>query len=160
MTIVAVDPGPLESALVVIEEDGRVTLAVKELNESIRKRLRTESFHRQAVIEMVQAMGMPVGAEVFETVFWIGRFAESCANAGVVMRLNRRDVKQHFCNSDKAKDANIRQALLDRYGGNSAARGKKKSPGPLYGVKGDCWQALAVGLVAMDRIAATRARVA
>jgi hypothetical protein len=34
------------------------------------------------------------------------------------------------------------------------AIGKKKSPGPLYGIKGDQWAALAVALCLGDRIQA------
>ena len=56
---------------------------------------------------------MPVGAEVFETVYWSGRFAEAY---GVehVERITRVDVKMHLCHTSRAKDGNIRQALIDR----------------------------------------------
>jgi hypothetical protein len=60
-------------------------------------------------------------------------------------RVTRRQVKLHLCGSMKAKDANIRQAILDRFGG-SAAIGLKKTPGPLYGVKGHEFAALGVAL--------------
>jgi hypothetical protein len=52
----------------------------------------------------------------------------------------------------KAKDANIRQALIDIYGGNDKAIGNKKTPGPLYGIKGDLWAALAVAVTFGRRI--------
>jgi hypothetical protein len=59
-------------------------------------------------------------------------------------RVYRRDVKLHICGSQRAKDANIRQALIDCYGGKVEAIGKKKAPGPLYGISSHAWSALAV----------------
>ena len=58
---------------------------------------------------------MAVGAEVFETVHWSGRFTEALWPTPVV-QLPRRAVKLHLCGSARAKDPNIRQALLDRFG--------------------------------------------
>jgi hypothetical protein len=42
---------------------------------------------------------------------------------------------------------NIRKAIIDLYGPNEKrVLGTKKEPGPLYGVSGDGWAALGVGL--------------
>jgi hypothetical protein len=46
----------------------------------------------------------------------------------------------------KAKDSNIRQALIDRFG----EVGIKKNPGWFYGFKKDIWQAYAVGITYHD----------
>jgi hypothetical protein len=46
----------------------------------------------------------------------------------------------------KAKDGNIRQALIDRFG----PVGTKKNPGWFYGFSGDVWQAYAVGVTYAD----------
>jgi hypothetical protein len=52
----------------------------------------------------------------------------------------------------RATDANIRASLIDRYGpGKDSAIGSKRSPGPLYGLKGDEWSALAVALTVSAR---------
>lgn len=102
------------------------------------------------VIEMVSSYGMPVGRETFETVYWVGRFVE--AYHGEAHRIYRKDVKLHFCDSARAKDANIWQAVLDRYGGKEKAVGKKKTPGPLYGITSHCRQALALGLAWLDGV--------
>lgn len=99
--------------------------------------------------EMIASYGMPVGREVFETCLWIGRFIERWA--GESKLIYRQEVKLHLCRSVSARDANIRQALLDRYGpGKKVAQGTKKYPGPLYGVSGDVWAALAVGTYYLD----------
>jgi len=59
--------------------------------------------------------------------------------------LPRRAVKLALCGDSRAKDANIRQALIDRFGG-SAAIGRKTAPGPLYGISRDVWSALAIAV--------------
>lgn len=95
-------------------------------------------------IEMIASYGMPVGKEVFETCVWIGRFQEAWPDLGKTRLVYRRDVKLHLCGSPRAKDGNIRQALLDKLG----PVGTKKEPGPLYGVKSHAWAAVAVAVTA------------
>ena len=99
------------------------------------------------VIEMFQGFGMSVGATVFETVFWIGRFCE--AWKGPFHRIFRKDVKIHLCNNMRAKDSNISQALRDRFG----EKPTKLKPNPVYGefkLKRDQWQAFALAVTWMD----------
>jgi hypothetical protein len=100
-------------------------------------------------IEMIASQGMAVGQSTFETVYWIGRFAERVMTQGYdVKRITRHAIKMHLCGSMRAKDANIRQALIDRFG----EVGTKKSPGPLYGVKSHIWAALAVAVTTWDSL--------
>jgi hypothetical protein len=91
-----------------------------------------------AAIEMIASYGLPVGREVFETCLWIGRFMERLDKP--TRLIYRKDVKLHLCNSPRAKDGNVRQALVDKYG----KPGTKKNPGKLYGISGHLWAALAV----------------
>jgi hypothetical protein len=60
--------------------------------------------------------------------------------------VKRMKVKMHLCGNSRAKDGNIRQALIDRLG----APGKKKAPGPTFGVVADQWQALALAVTVWD----------
>ena len=49
--------------------------------------------------------------------------------------------------TSRAKDAHVRQSLLDRYGSTrQLAIGSKSRPGPLYGISGHSWAALAVAV--------------
>jgi len=106
-------------------------------------------------VEMIASYGMPVGAEVFETCVWVGRFEQAWlhyrSGRPAPMRILRKDVKTHLCGTMKAKDGNIRQALIDRYGGKAAGIGLKATPGPLYGFSGDMWAALGVAVTAAER---------
>lgn len=102
----------------------------------------------ELIIEEIASYGMPVGREVFQTVRWSGRFEEAYGKARYIPRLN---VKMHICKSPKANDSTIRQALIDRFGpGREKAIGTKKNPGPLYGISGDQWAALALALTALE----------
>ena len=123
--ILAIDPGPLESAWVIYEDaTRRVCSHAKVENDEVLAMLSLSPDCHEVVIEMVACYGMAVGAEVFETVFWIGRFWEIARRDIGVTRLYRKDVKMHLCNSMRAKDGNIRQALIDKLG----APGTKKNP--------------------------------
>jgi len=100
---------------------------------------------------------MPVGREVFETVLWIGRFVEAANQAGREAELiYRKDVKLHLCQSTRAKDGNVRQAILDRFprvgGGATPQVGTAKQPGPLYGCRSHVWSALAVAITRHDSL--------
>lgn len=140
--IIAIDPGTTESAIV--QWDGqKVQEAVILDNELCRVFLRGRSKPFTLAVEMVACYGMAVGKEVFETCLQIGRIQEiACVRAIPCNLVYRREVKMHLCGSMKAKDANIRQALIDKFG----QVGTKKSPGKLYGIKSHLWAALAVAV--------------
>jgi hypothetical protein len=148
--ILAIDPGTTRSAWVLLR-GGRPEAFGIDPNELILWALRAGTLPDGtlgrppvAVIEQVASYGMPVGAEVFETVRWSGRFEEALHPTPVVL-LPRMAVKMHLCGNSRAKDPNIRQALLDKFGGKSAT-GTKKAPGPLHGIHADLWAALAVAV--------------
>jgi hypothetical protein len=147
--VLAIDPGNTESAWVLLGANARLLEFKKEPNEILIERLRNLEFLEADIfIEMVASYGMPVGVEIFDTCAWIGRFEEAC---GIATRLYRKDVKLYLCQDSRANDASIRQALIDRYGPEkSIAIGTKKVPGPLYGVSGDIWAALAIAVMAYD----------
>lgn len=154
MKIFAIDPGPAESAYCMI--DGDDISCNKVGNTWLINAMTASQLEGHAlVVEQIRSYGMSVGAEVFDTCEWSGRFIErylSCTGIrGEVVKIPRIEVKSHLCHSAKAKDSNIRQAIIDRFGGKEKAIGKKKNPGPLYGVKDDMWAALAVGLTYLDR---------
>lgn len=118
----------------------------KLLNDSMIKLVLDQSIFedKQLVVEQVASMGMAVGAEVFETVFWTGRFCQAWGRD--FHRIKRHQVKMHLCGNMRAKDANIRQALIDQLG----PPGTKKSPGATYGISGDVWSALAIGVTFLE----------
>lgn len=144
MRILAIDPGQSQSSWVLYEtREKRVCHSGTAEN-----RLVVDTLHRPGpdwvVIEMVASYGMPVGREVFDTCVWIGRFIEArtMTKPHGLSLLYRKDVKLHLCGSPRANDGTIRKALMDKLG----PKGTKKKPGPLYGIKNDQWQALALAV--------------
>jgi len=160
MRILAIDPGPEESAYVVYETmDKSLVRWAKVPNWQLRHMLRDTDSHftdcSRCIIEMIASYGMAVGQSTFETCVWVGRFQEKWdsdwRNANQAERITRGDVKLHLCHSMKAKDSNVMAAICDRYGGDlKTAKGTKKDPGPLYGLAGDGWAALGVAITAAE----------
>jgi hypothetical protein len=142
MTIIAIDPGTTQSGFVAMNADGDILNCGVAENEELIDYLGNDAPGHILAIEMIQSFGMPVGAEVFATCVYIGRLIERWQ--GEYRLVFRKDIKLHLCGSPRAKDGNIRQALIDLYGGKEAAIGKKATPGPLYKVKSHAWAALAV----------------
>jgi hypothetical protein len=140
--ILAIDPGTEQSGWCLFEKR-QVTCSGIAPNEEILRMMRSHPDIALA-IEMIASYGMPVGREVFETCVWIGRFQQAHPTPDDVRLVYRKDVKLHLCGSARAKDANIRQALIDKLG----PIGTKKTPGPLYGVTSHAWAAVAVAVTA------------
>lgn len=151
--IFAIDPGTTKSAYC-IYEGGEIQEAGILDNEKVIEFLAHffDSSCIDVVIEMVASYGMAVGKEVFETVRWIGRFQQASPNPDDVVFVYRKDVKMHLCGSMKAKDANIRQALIDKIG----PQGTKKNQGPTYGISKDMWSALAVAVTYDEKVRAAQ----
>ncbi len=152
MRILAIDPGTERSAWVLFDDraGGVVVNHGLELNNVLLARLRRDLCMIEfdvAVVEWLSCYGATVGAEVFETAFVAGRFVEALGFRGrPAHRILRVKVKAYVCGSTRAKDVDVRRALLDRWGGKERAIGTKKAPGPLYGIRKDEWAALAVAV--------------
>lgn len=152
--ILAIDPGNKESGIVLLGPDYRPLHVTKEGNEDVLDEItaNADKFD-EVVIEMVASYGMAVGATVFETCVWIGRFEQRLRDFGkTVARIPRHRVKMNLCHKSTAKDSNITQALVDRFAPNEPNKGKgtKKAPGFFYGFKKDIWQAYALGVTYLD----------
>lgn len=148
-TIFAIDPGNKESGFALIRmPDFKLLDFGKVENRQLLQDLpfvvgQADHF----AVEMVASYGMAVGKDVFETCVWIGRFIQAVEPKEHTF-IYRKDEKMCLCGSMKAKDSNIRQALIDRYAAFDFKSGKgvKKNPDTFYGVSKDVWQAIAVAV--------------
>ncbi|MFY7866412.1 hypothetical protein [Roseateles sp.] len=142
--ILAIDPGPTECGWALLSGRRLLESGVLGLHEMLAALRGTcTSPETRVAVEMIASYGMPVGAEVFQTCVNIGRMVETCAERGREVQLvTRHAVKMHLCGNTRAKDSNIRQALIDLLG----PPGTKAAPGPTYGVKSHAWPALAVAV--------------
>tara|TARA_R110002020_G_scaffold285795_3_gene501303 strand:- start:508 stop:1056 length:549 start_codon:yes stop_codon:yes gene_type:complete len=156
--MLAIDPGPKASGYVLIE-DGEIYRSDTEDNEHII----SAGYNPGLVIfEWCNSMGMPVGQDVFHTCRQVGRMQEAFSHhcrkpaSGLtapceIHLIQRNQVKLALCGrSVGINDAVIRQRLIDLFpatgGGRVPAIGTKAERGPLYGVTGHAWQALAAGI--------------
>lgn len=146
MKLLAIDPGDNESGWILL--DGKTP---EHFGKSSNLEMLTTVKTIDAdllLVEYMAAMGMPTAQEVLDAQFWTGRFVE--AWQGRWKAIKRHEVKMAICGNMRARDPHIRQALIDRYGGKAVAIGKKKSPGPLYGIVDDMWSALAVAICYLE----------
>lgn len=147
LKILAIDPGNKQSAYVLLA-DHIVEAGLVE-NQTCLERVFELATQPDVLVvcEKIESYGMPVGREVFDTVFFTGRLYEVLH--GGMDFVPRKDVKLALCGQLRAKDGNIIQALKDRFGGKPT----KAQPNPFYGgykLKADEWQALALAVVVRD----------
>lgn len=150
MKILAIDPGNEKSAWCFIDPETLKPIDFgKDVNNVVLAAIQNMSYCR-IVIERVASYGMAVGREVFETCEWVGRFTQAARVTPAY--IYRRDEKLHICGDSRAKDANIRRALIDRFAKHDLKNGKgtKKNPDWFYGFSADVWAAYAVGITYIE----------
>ena len=162
MNRLGVDPGTDQTAWAVYNTKTKtIPRFGLEPNAEFLKRIQNNDFGvivDSMAMEMIASYGMAVGKTVFETCVWIGRFVQAwmtMAETNTFEYIYRKDEKITLCGTMKAKDSNIRQAIMDRYGSTrQLVLGTKKNPGPLYGVSKDVWAAIAVAITSeeMERV--------
>jgi len=152
MKVFGIDPGSEQSAYVIWNGEEILAKGILENGKMVYLLMDYgNAFLTRVVIEQVRSYGMPVGATVFDTVFWSGRFCQAWPNE--FHQMPRLKVKQHICHDSRAKDSNIIQALVDRfaYGVRNKGKGTKPEPGFFYGFKKDIWQAFALAVTWHDQ---------
>lgn len=160
MNVFAIDPGNEQSAWCIMNDQYELVEFGKDSNNLVMKKLKDKldiyikfvPYIDYVVLERVASYGMPVGREVFETCEWIGRYAQEAEKITFVDYIYRRDEKLYLCFDSKAKDSNIRAALIERFAKHDFknGRGTKTNPDYFYGVKADIWAAIAVAVTYLD----------
>ena len=158
--IIGIDPGTTESAYVLVDAVTLRPIAfTKQENElmychmvdAIRALELCSYEELHIAIERFASYGMPIGQETIDAIEWGAIFRERLKDFPVA-RIFRRDEKLTICGSPRANDANIIQALTDRFapGQPNHGKGTKKDPGFFYGFRKDIWQAFAVAVTYHD----------
>ena len=150
MKVLSIDPGNRNSAWCMIDGETLKPLSFgKEENQVVLTAVQHLSYDR-IVIERVASYGMAVGRDVFETCEWVGRFTQAARVPPDYVY--RQEEKLHICGDSRAKDTNIRRALIDRFAQHDLKNGKgtKKNPDWFYGFSADVWQAYAVAVTYVE----------
>lgn len=155
MKVLAIDPGDTESGFCLMEGYKPVRFE-KAKNEDMLDLIRLNGLQLDAVvIEMVASYGMAVGKNIFDTCVWIGRFWQEALHSacGRVEQIYRIEEKISLCHDSRAKDTNIRKALIDRFAefDKENGKGSKSRKDWFYGFKKDVWMAYAVGVTFLDK---------
>ena len=185
MKILGIDAGTTKSGYMivstdVVKKDTPQPLAWGHVDNNIILDIISDfakgsSKNKRIALEGVESYGMPIGKDTIKTIMYIGRFQQQSQIENVkYSTLNRSDIKLFLCNTKRANDKNVRQSIIDIYGGNNVAIGGKRcstckgkkwfkkrdniclvcdndgyeiSKGLLHGVSGHVWSALAVCLL-------------
>lgn len=161
MRVLGIDPGPERTAFVGYETDTKEVIDHGIWpNDDLLAEIGFKATGYEAVaLEQIRSYGMPAPNTVHDTSFVSGRFFQqieylasitTTRRPRALMLIPRKQVVVHLCGSARAKDANVRQRLIDLHGGKQKALGNKAEPGPLYGIKADEWAALAVAITGAD----------
>ena len=152
MVVCGIDPGPEYSAAVWWNGREVIRCSYAGNFQILGEISHDKVMMPHVAVEMVQSYGRPAGAALFETAYWAGRFVQAATYT--VERVFHKDIKLHFCGTQGGiGEAHVRQAIIDRFPGYAnhfQLKGNKKNPGPLYGIKGHMWSALAVAMYAYD----------
>lgn len=154
--VLALDPGNVQSGWCIMDRETLRPLQFDktENRELARMIMDGELEFDEFVAERVRSYGMAVGREVFMTCEWTGRFVQIALEKGVLVSyIHRKDEKLHICGDSRAKDVNLRRALIERFATKDLKNGKgrKGDPDWFYGFHGnDIWAAYCVGLTFIE----------
>ena len=151
--ILAIDPGPTTCGVVMYRggRDPRVFAAeaAESVGEVLARITRAGELTAMVpppltvAIERVQSAGIS-GASLLQTSEVVGRLQQRALDCGLRVRLvYRREVCAALHVSGAAKDAQVRQRMIEMHPGGT---GTRKNPGPLYGVSSHAWQALGLAV--------------
>lgn len=142
--IYAIDPGSEKSA--VVSWDGARLHGFRVMPNTEVLSLLSQADCPEVYCEWISSYGLRVGETVFDTCYWVGRFEQTflepdpVSRAGKFHRVKRMDIKRWHTGRGSSKDADVRGALIEKYG----PPGKKASPGLTYGLTSHTWQAFAL----------------
>ncbi len=147
--ILAIDPGDRVSGWVELDLKKKVVVRFDNEadNEAILKKVLSGRTARSTilVVELFRPIGQPMYSQLVDTAVWAGRFVQIWG--GKWEFLYREVIKHHLTGRTNSTDANVRAALIERWGGGpKKAVGLKASPGPLHGIHKHGWAALAVAV--------------
>ena len=150
MRLACVDPGSARSGFVLFDTEAEeVIRSGNPYNRELLIQLQAAEDFDAVIFERFESFGpgSSFGESCIVTCFWTGCL--SGAFDGPQFFVKRSICKRHLCpNGRRIRDPEVRQACIDRWGGQAKAIGKKATGyGPLHGVKtSHQWAALALAV--------------
>ena len=154
MEILCLDVGTLESGYCIVDYETYKPIEFGKIkNEELLNIVKTKKYD-ELIYEEFQSYGMPIGMSTIKSITWNGRYIQSALDRNIPINfICRKDEKLNICGSLKAKDTNIRHALIDRFAKHDFKNGKgtKDNPDWFYGFKADIWASYAVAVTYIDK---------
>ena len=133
----AIDPGNQRSGYIIGRRDKTIVggVSVAEFSAEIDNRVLRDQLGDMVrkygidvlIIETPKPRGLPTAADEMETLVEVGRFIQKAEQLGLAWSFAfRTDIKVHITGRSNTGDSHVRQALLDRFGGEAVAIGGKR----------------------------------
>lgn len=156
MIILALDVGTEQSGYCLMDRETYKPLEFGKIdNFTLLENVVRHGVYDVLVYEEFQSYGMPVGKSTIASITWNGRYIQaSCERKIPYFPVYRVEEKINLCGTTKAKDANLRQAMIDRFATFDFKNGKgtKDNRDWFYGFSKDAWSAAIIGVTFIDRL--------
>ena len=137
--ILGIDPGPVKSGYIFLSLSNENIFNRIDKNHVENNKMKRIIISKcikfnniEIVVETIVSYGTVMSQATIGTSIWAGRFLQMVEDVNKkVSFLSRPDVKMNLCKDSRAKKANMKQAIKDRFG----EYGTKKNPGRLYSLK-------------------------
>ena len=165
--ILAIDPGTTLSAYALIRDDYSIISAAKVPNEELLTLVKGGEWS-EMVIECMEARHVVngvIGAETYDTCYWIGRYMQAAIDLGKTVHqiyraqersrlvpTKKNKLPKHPAHVGQSADSQIRATLIRRFAQHDMKNGKgtAKNKDVFYGFARDMWSAFAIGVVHLD----------
>jgi len=160
MIIWAVDPGTVKSAIVRWHVGPSHVWGAIEENAKVERILATSVQPSDYVaIEKITGQGRrAIGRETLEAHRWQTRFEVAAEASRCNLFMISRTKSRTRIAGPYSGDKQVREAVIEYFGGYDIAIGTSEIPGPLRGLADDEWQALAVAVVCRQMLEPTSKR--
>lgn len=154
MIILALDVGTTQSGYCFMNTDTYEPLEFGKMdNEQLLEDVVIDGMYDILVYEEFQSFGMAVGKSTITSITWNGRYIQAAWERKIpVYAIYRMEEKVNLCGTTKAKDSNLRQAMIDRFAKFDFKNGKgtKGKRDWFYGFSKDAWSAAIIGVTWID----------
>lgn len=152
--ILAIDAGTEQSGYCIMEYETYKPLLFGKIDNEELLQIVIEGCYDALVYEEFQSYGMPVGKSTIVSITWNGRFIQAAVSMGKPFYpILRVEEKICLCGTTKAKDGNLRAAMIERFASFDFKNGKgtKKEPDWFYGFSKDAWTGAIIAVTWIDK---------
>lgn len=167
MRLLAIDPGTTHSAYAMIRDDYSIISAAKVSNGELLALVKGGEWDEMAIecMEARHVVNGVIGAETYDTCYWIGRYMQAAEDRGKpVHQIYRAQERSRLVPTKKNKlpkhpdyvgagaDSQIRATLIRRFAKHDMKNGKGRAAckDTFYGFAKDMWSAFGIGVVYLD----------